>query len=69
MADRGIDFAGDGAKDVSNINYDTQPTASKSGSGPIVFTGNGEQDCSGVISTNNPKESVLKSNEVQFVGD
>ena len=67
MAD-GVSFTGDGAKDVSSLPTNTQPTVSKSGGGPIEFAGNGGQDCSGVINT--PKtESIPTGNSIQFVAD
>jgi hypothetical protein len=67
--DSGISFAGDGQKDVSNISYNTQPSVSKSSGGPIEFVGNGAMDCSGIIGTNNSKESVPGSNAISFVAE
>lgn len=64
----GISFAGDGMKDVSNMPTNTQPSVSKSGSGPIDFVGNGNADCSGVINTAG-KESMPSGGDVKFVAD
>jgi hypothetical protein len=69
MADRGIDFAGDGAQDVGSRSLNTQPSASKSGSGPIDFAGDGEMDCSGVMTTNDPKGGVPGGCEIEFVAN
>ena len=68
MSDKGVEFVGNGASDVSGGNYNTQPSVSKSGKGPIDFVGDGNLDCSGTIDTNNKNSSAPGgSGTIEFV--
>lgn len=67
MADHGVDFAGDGMKDVSLSKSTIDPKEPSGGQGPIVMAGDGMKDTS---KTFEPKTtSMPKGSGVQFAGD
>ena len=68
----GIDFAGNGAEDVSHGPTSTnQPaTAQRGEQGPIQFTGNGGEVVGGAIADTSEKGDMPpQGNDIQFAGD
>lgn len=66
----GISFTGDGAKDVSiNITNTGNGDAGKGGSKAIEFAGNGADDVTHSLSTNNGSRSMPSGGQIEFAGD
>lgn len=66
MSDKGIDFVGD--EGANSYSYNTQPSASPMGSGPIKFVGDGMEDCHGTLETKDGSQSGSSSGPINFVG-
>lgn len=68
----GIDFAGDGAMDISHNPSSTgQPEkAARGAAGPIQWTGDGGSDVGGTIADTSESGTMPpKGGDVQFAGD